>query len=447
MSFLHARQVRKNGDGNMSAQLEARSRRLNANDFNFTGPSAPAGQYLRRFWQPIYHSRDLPVERPVPLHIMNEVFTLYRGTSGNVFLLEERCAHRGLRLSTGWVEGDHLRCFYHGWKFAGSGACIQQPVEGDAFLKRGQLRAYPVREYLGLVFGYFGEGEPPPFPLYPQFERFDGYIEILSYLRECNYFQNLENALDTSHVGFVHGDNSASFEGFGRGDALKAEESDWGVTYTYTRPGGASRIHQFGMPNLFYFLALPVDEEIGWQESLMWFVPIDDSRHMQFWLHRVRAEGEVAQRIQERRERRRREIDIAHQDLAEEIVCGRVNIRDVDPTRVDMVQLQDDIAQIGQGRVMDRSREQLGRADVGVVAIRRLWNREINAMLDGLPLKRWELTPNCTPTAWALNGEQAMIGGTGTRDANGDFSSVVDARPYVEVERELSALRGEPRHK
>lgn len=431
----------------MSAQLESRPRRLTANDFNATGPETPAGQYLRRFWQPIYHSRDLPAERPVPLHALNEVFTLYRGASGKVFLLEERCAHRGLRLSTGWVEGDDLRCFYHGWKFAGSGACIQQPVEADAFLKRGQLRAYPVREYLGLIFGYFGEGEPPPFPLYPQFERFDGYIEVLSYLRECNYFQNLENALDTSHVGFVHGDNSASFEGFGRGDALKAQESDWGVTYTYTRPDGSSRIHQFGMPNLFYFLALPVDEEIGWQESLMWFVPIDDARHMQFWLHRVRAEGEVAQRIQERRERRRREIDLAHQVVAEDVVSGRLNIRDVDPSRVDMVQLQDDIAQIGQGRIMDRSGEQLGRADVGVVAIRRLWSREISAMLEGEPLKQWALTADCMPTAWALNNEAPIVGGSGTRDGSGERSHVVDARPYVEVEQELSALRGEPRRR
>jgi 5,5'-dehydrodivanillate O-demethylase len=431
----------------MSAQLEHRPRRLNADDFNATGPGTPAGKYLRQFWQPIYHSRDLPVERPVPLHILNEVFTLYRGASGKVFLLEERCAHRGLRLSTGWVEGDNLRCFYHGWKFSGNGACIQQPVENDAFLKRGNIRGYPVREYLGLIFGYFGEGEAPPFPLYPEFESFDGYLETLSYLRECNYYQNLENALDTSHVGFVHGDNSAAFEGFGQGNALKSDESDWGLTYTFTRPDGSARVHQFGMPNLFYFLALPVDEEIGWQESLMWFVPIDDARHMQFWLHRIRAEGDVAQRIQERRERRRKEIDLAHQDIAEEVLCGRINIRDVDPARVDMVQLQDDIAQIGQGRIIDRSREQLGRSDVGVIAIRRLWSREINAMLEGLPLKRWELTPGCVPRAWALGKDQPVVGGTGTRGAGAGMSEVVDARPYIEVERELSALRGEPRPK
>lgn len=428
----------------MSTLAEQRPRRLNVDDFNYTGPGTPAGQYLRRFWQPVYHSSDLTVGQPVPLHILNEVFTLYRGSSGQAFLLEQRCSHRGLQLSTGRVEGDDLRCFYHGWKFSGNGICLEQPVENDLSRSRGNLRSYPVREYLGLIFGYFGEGEPPPFPLYPQFEHFDGYIETNSYLRNCNYYQNLENALDTSHVGFVHGDNSASFEGFGRGSALVAKESDWGVAYTFTRPDGASRVHQFGMPNLFYFLALPVDEDIGWQESLMWFVPISDDRHMQFWLHRVRAEGDMARRIQERREKRRTEIDLAHQDVAEDILHGRMSIRDVDPARVDMVQLQDDIAQIGQGRIVDRSREQLGRADIGVVAIRRLWIREITAMLEGRPLKQWELTQTCIPRAWALDNEQAVVGGAGTKTGDG-ASPVVDSRPYIEVERELSALHGEPR--
>jgi 5,5'-dehydrodivanillate O-demethylase len=431
----------------MSTQAAPLQRRLNADDFNDTDPGTPAGEYLRRFWQPVYHSSDLAVGRPVPLHIMNGAFTLYRGQSGQAYLIDFRCSHRGLQLSTGWVEGEHIRCYYHGWKFSGAGACVQQPVENDAYLERGKIKAYPVREYLGLIFAWFGEGEPPPFASYPQFEHFDGFVETNSYLRECNYFQNLENALDTSHVGFVHGDNTAAFEGFGHGNALTAEESDWGVRYTFTRPGGGARTHQFGMPNLFYFLALPVNEEIGWQESMMWFVPINNERHMQFWLHRVRAEGERATLIKALRDARRSEIDMAHQDVAEEILYGRVRMSDLDPKRVDMVQLGDDVAQIGQGRIVSRSREQLGRADVGVVAIRRLWIREITAMLEGRPLKQWDLSESCMPAAWALEGAQPVVGGTGTRPSSEGASEIRDSRPHIEVERELSALHGDPRRR
>ena len=109
-----------------------------------------------------------------------------------------------------------------------------------------------MREYLGLVFAFLGEGAPPEFPLHPEFEHFDGMVEIDSYSRDCNYFQNLENALDMSHIGFVHADNTAVFKGVGLGRALDAEESDWGVTYGFTRPDGQRRVQQFGMPNIFY---------------------------------------------------------------------------------------------------------------------------------------------------------------------------------------------------
>src|SRR5262249_6143837 len=83
-------------------------------DYVLTGPGTPAGTYLRKFWNPIYHSADLKAGRPVPLTIMSEQFTLYRGDSGQAFLVEARCPHRGTQLSSAWVMGDALRCFYHG---------------------------------------------------------------------------------------------------------------------------------------------------------------------------------------------------------------------------------------------------------------------------------------------------------------------------------------------
>ena len=106
-------------------------------DFAHTGPDALAGQYMRRFWHPILRSDDLPPGRAKPIRIMGEDLTLYRGETkspsplegerggrGAVHCVAFRCAHRGTQLSTGWVEGDNLRCFYHGWKYDGSGQCV-----------------------------------------------------------------------------------------------------------------------------------------------------------------------------------------------------------------------------------------------------------------------------------------------------------------------------------
>jgi 5,5'-dehydrodivanillate O-demethylase oxygenase subunit len=404
-----------------------------------TAPETPAGKYLRRFWQPVYHCIDLKPGRPVPLRIMSEDFTLYRGEGGDVHLVEARCPHRGTRLSSGRVEGEDLRCFYHGWKFRADGQCVEQPAEESFFAKSICLRTWPTREYLGLIFAYVGDTPPPEFPRYPSFEHFRGLVEIDSYARECNYFQNVENALDMSHVGFVHGDNRAAFDCIGLGSALDAQESEWGVTYSFRRADGRHRIQQFGMPNVFYMTALPTEPDVEWQESLFWWVPIDDERHMQFSLHRLPLEGEAANRFKERRSQRRSSIDLAHQDLCSAILAGMLNLQDVDGSRVDLVRLQDDIAQVGQGTFASANAEKLGRADVGVIAIRRLWRRELTALVEGQPLRDWQRPANLVPRAWRLAEEGDASLATTHEGARAD---IVDIRPFVEVEYQLRRLHG-----
>src|SRR5262249_53035312 len=147
-------------------------------DFSHTGPGTLAGRYLRRFWQPVARAEDLPPGRARPIRVMNEDFTLYRGESGTPHVVAPRCAHRGTQLSTGWVEGDCIRCFYHGWKYDASGQCVEMPAEDPTFPPRIKVASYPTQEYLGLIFAYFGDAErddtgalrPPPLPRYPFLE-------------------------------------------------------------------------------------------------------------------------------------------------------------------------------------------------------------------------------------------------------------------------------------
>src|ERR1043166_4817477 len=98
-------------------------------DFVHTGPETLCGRYMRLFWQPVYRSRDLERGHTKPIRIMGEDFTLYRGEGGSPHVVAFRCAHRGTQLSAGSVEGDCLRCVYHGWKYDGSGQCVEQPAE------------------------------------------------------------------------------------------------------------------------------------------------------------------------------------------------------------------------------------------------------------------------------------------------------------------------------
>jgi len=195
---------------------------------------------------------------------------------------------------------------------------------------------------------------------------------------------------------------------------------------------------------MLHIAALPNDPEIGWQESLFWWVPIDDTSHIQFSIHRIPASGETAARVRARRQTRRSQIDIAHQDACTMILNGQARIDDFDVNRVDLVRLQDDVAQLGQGVIADRSQENLGRADVGITAIRRLWRRELINLASGLPLKAWKKTAAIKVRAWQIAGNLARVTGEEAADVSEGRPEIVDVRPLVEIEQQIRALHSSP---
>lgn len=358
-------------------------------DFHHTGPGTLAGRYLRHFWQPIFHASDLPVRRAKRVRIMNVDYALFRGESGRPYLVDAECPHRAMQLAAGWVAGETIQCFYHGWTFDGEGRCTAQPAEPKPFCHKVSIGAYPCREYLGLVFAYLGEGEPPEFPRYPQFEDFEGILEHDSYFRACNYFNNAENAADLTHSGFVHRNNPGSFDGFTNSPVMDARESTWGVTIMARWPE-QTRVSQFGMPNVFHHKAQPTDISLApYREFLAWWVPVDDESHIQFTVAAVRLPPDKTAHYLERRKALLAKRDLSRIELGERILKGECWLDEVDPARTDFLRLQDDVAQIGQGRIPDLTKERLGLSDRAVVVLRNVWARELKALEEGRPLTRW----------------------------------------------------------
>lgn len=365
-------------------------------DMHHTGPGTLAGRYLRRFWHPIYHSDDLPTGRTKPVKIMNVDYTLFRGEDGLPYLTQFRCPHRGLALITGWVEGSSIRCFYHGWKFDGAaGTCVEQPAEPRPFLDRAGIKTYPCRDYLGFVFAYLGEESPvPPLPRYPDFEEFEGFLEWDSYYRGCNYFNNLENAADRTHSGFVHRNNPGSFDGFTNSPVIRASETAWGISASQEWKEQKTT-SQIGMPNIFHHKAQPTDPEMSiYREFLAWWVPIDDKSHYQFTVAAVRMPPAKAEAYKQRRDARLAKRTQSSTELAGRILSGDLYMDQIDRETTDFVRLQDHIAQIGQGEIADHSSDLLGQGDIGVALVRRVWSRELRALHEGKPMKDWVYDPD-----------------------------------------------------
>ena len=364
-------------------------------DFVHTGPGTLAGRYLRRSWQPIYLSEKLAKGAVVPIRILGEELALYRGESGKVRVVTNECPHRLSRLSTGWVEGETIRCRYHGWRYDESGQCVEQPAEPKPFCATvRKLASYPTHEAHGFIFAYLGEGDAPAFRPLPGLE--DGAREGWTVspsveMIPCNYFQSAENIMDDVHVNFSH-----------RGHLVNtaarpyiptktwAQETAYGLTQFQERGDRTDRIH-FIMPNQC-FLAHPLrsarDDKPFWFKALFWYVPIDDESHLHFLIM-----------VYHTKRRERPESTPVHEEI-EAILAGRKSWEDV-AKHPNIIRIQDGVAICAQGKIVDRARERLGISDAAVILLRRVWRRELQLLATGAAVKEFGM-----PEAQALRQEE-----------------------------------------
>ena len=358
-------------------------------DITSTGQGTLAGQYLRRFWHPIHLGEELLPGRPKRIQIMGEHFTLYRGESGKAYVLADRCAHRGTQLSLGWVEGDCIRCFYHGWVYDGSGQCIEQPAEKDSFAGKVKVPSCSVQEYLGLIFVYFGDGEPPPLPRFPELEdENNGHLVGRAVNVPCNYFQRMENDVDETHIHFVHREATDASGLTALPDKISVVETDYGIYRETVRTQEGTKIvtmAHFLMPNMMLVKIAPDIGDDRWPTFLGWRVPVDDESALNLFVSR--SPDKLG-----RPKKRSATTDVLPdpRQLTATILAGKARVQDVDPRYRNIAfAVQDNVVLSGQGLVYRRENERLGQSDGPVILLRKLWQRELRALADGQPLKDW----------------------------------------------------------
>jgi phenylpropionate dioxygenase-like ring-hydroxylating dioxygenase large terminal subunit len=120
--------------------------------------------------------------------------------------LDNRCAHRGAKLSNGRLEGDCVRCMYHGLKFDATGKCVQIPGQDNIPPKLG-VRSYPVLERQHIVWIWMGEparADPARILDIPYLEdaAWRGVPDYMHY--KANYLLIVDNLSDFAHLAFVH---------------------------------------------------------------------------------------------------------------------------------------------------------------------------------------------------------------------------------------------------
>jgi len=118
-------------------------------------------------WHPVAASTDLPYRHTFHGQLLGRELAIWRADDDYVNVWENRCLHRGSRLSIGMNDGRELQCRYHGWRYANrSAGCTYIPAHpADAPARTICARTFPAVERYGLVWtGESPTGDPPEFP-------------------------------------------------------------------------------------------------------------------------------------------------------------------------------------------------------------------------------------------------------------------------------------------
>ena len=146
--------------------------------------------------------------------VCGKAMVFYRREDGRVAALEDLCWHRLLPLSKGMLEGDFVRCKYHGFVYDSAGQCVRMTAQ-DAIPTSARVANYPVAEKHRLVWVWPGDAAKADPSLIPDLHWFadpawagDGTY----YHFRCDYRLLIDNLMDLTHETYVHPESIGSDE-------------------------------------------------------------------------------------------------------------------------------------------------------------------------------------------------------------------------------------------
>ena len=298
---------------------------------------------------------------------------LFSTPKGEVGLLHDRCAHRGVSLSYGRVQDRGIACAYHGWLYDTKGNCLETPAEPPEsnFCHTVKQKAYPVQELAGLYWAYFGPLPAPQIPKYDVWARTDGWhwLRALPQL-DCNWLQAMENSVDTAHLHILHQELV--------NDGFKVESTTRGTIDNLAEYGVTEFAHGFIKRRVFkdgkieeHPLLFPTVLRQANRTQIR--VPIDDTHTYVVYVHFVPDSAEPRPA--------NGEVPVNYRKPFKNPPDGRHPFA---KHRLDEVDAQDFMAWETQGPIHDRTRERLAVSDHGVVQYREMLLREIKKVQQGL---------------------------------------------------------------
>jgi vanillate O-demethylase monooxygenase subunit len=165
---------------------------------------------LAPFWYPVAFAHDVGTT-PIDVTLLDERVVVYRISDGTLVAAKDICAHRGVPISLGHVDGDEIVCKYHGLRYNREGTCTRIPAHpGGAISPKLRLRMFPVCEKFGLVWVRLVDAGPSPLP---EMDEWDDGAFVRVHPNSIDIAaaagRQIEGFLDVSHFAFVHPESFA----------------------------------------------------------------------------------------------------------------------------------------------------------------------------------------------------------------------------------------------
>lgn len=163
--------------------------------------------YLMNCWYVAAWDHEVTTEHPLGRTLLEQTLVLYRGETGTVHALADRCPHRFAPLHMGRVCGEAIRCAYHGLAFGPDGHCTHNPHGNGAIPAAAKVRRYPAFEQDSLIWVWMGDAERADTASIPRFESLNPQTHFVGkdYLHaRANYQLEVDNIMDLSHIDYLH---------------------------------------------------------------------------------------------------------------------------------------------------------------------------------------------------------------------------------------------------
>ncbi|WP_210527654.1 Rieske (2Fe-2S) protein [Rubellimicrobium arenae] len=116
---------------------------------------------MQKGWYPLALSHAIAAGTSAGTVLHGQEIVVWRDSSGGAHTWEDRCPHRGMKMSFGFVRGDHIACLYHGWEYDQGGQCRYIPAHPKLEVpKTICVKTYPAAEAAGMIWVWMPVGMP-----------------------------------------------------------------------------------------------------------------------------------------------------------------------------------------------------------------------------------------------------------------------------------------------